>query len=91
MITEGDAISSYGGIPFTQDHPVTLADLDAWKVPTMMMTGDADLWTPPSMMRIFVSHLRHGKGVVIPDSGHDGYWENPELFNREVLNFIRQY
>jgi pimeloyl-ACP methyl ester carboxylesterase len=28
---------------------------------------------------------------VIPDSGHDGYWENPEFFNREVFNFIRQY
>jgi pimeloyl-ACP methyl ester carboxylesterase len=91
MITEGDAIASYGGIPFTQDRPVTLADLDAWKVPTMMMTGDADLWTPPSIMRIFVSHLQHGKGVVIPDSGHDGYWENPEFFTREVFNFIRQY
>jgi pimeloyl-ACP methyl ester carboxylesterase len=90
MITEGDAIAPYGGIPFTQDHPLTLADLDAWKVPTLMMTGDADLWTPPSIMRIFVSHLQHGKGVVIPESGHDGYWENPEFFNREVLNFIRQ-
>jgi pimeloyl-ACP methyl ester carboxylesterase len=70
---------------------LTLADLDAWKVPTMMMTGDADLWTPASIMRIFVSHLQHGKGVVIPESGHDGYWENPEFFNREVLGFIRQH
>jgi pimeloyl-ACP methyl ester carboxylesterase len=25
---------------------------------------------------------------VIPECGHSAYWEQPELFNRAVLDFI---
>jgi pimeloyl-ACP methyl ester carboxylesterase len=70
---------------------LTVAKLDAWQLPTMMITGDADLYTPPSMMRIFVSHLKHGEGAVIPESAHATYWENPEAYNRTVLKFIRKH
>jgi len=27
--------------------------------------------------------------VVAPDAGHSAYWEQPEVFNRAVLDFIR--
>ena len=28
--------------------------------------------------------------VTIPDSGHSAYWENPDMFNRTVLDFLRR-
>lgn len=76
--------------PVTSD-PLTVAKLETWQLPTMLIAGDADLYTPPSMMRIFVSHLKRGQGAVIRESAHEAYWENPEEYNRTVLKFIRKH
>jgi len=80
-----------GGAPMP--NQLTVEQLEAWTLPTMMITGDADNYTPPAMMRIFVSHLKHGNGTgaVIPESAHATYWENPEAYNRAVLDFIRKH
>jgi pimeloyl-ACP methyl ester carboxylesterase len=74
-------------------NQLTVEKLEAWTLPTMMITGDADNYTPPAMMRIFVSHLKHGNGAgaVIPESAHATYWENPDAYNRTVLKFIRKH
>jgi len=29
--------------------------------------------------------------VVVPESGHSAYWEQPEIFNRAVLDFIAKH
>jgi len=29
--------------------------------------------------------------VRVPNAGHSVYWEEPELFNRTVLDFIRKH
>jgi pimeloyl-ACP methyl ester carboxylesterase len=89
-----------GGTPNMASGPggapppmLTVEQLEAWTLPTMMITGDADSYTPPAMMRIFVSHLKHGNGAgaVIPESAHATYWENPDAYNRAVLAFIRKH
>ena len=90
-----------GGTPNVSGGPsgapwpnqLTVEMLEAWTLPTMMITGDADNYTPPAMMRIFVSHLKHGNGAgaVIPESAHATYWENPDAYNRAVLAFIRKH
>jgi pimeloyl-ACP methyl ester carboxylesterase len=89
-----------GGTPNVSGGPggapppmLTVEKLEAWTLPTMMITGDADNYTPPAMMRIFVSHLKHGNGAgaVIPESAHATYWENPDAYNRAVLAFIRKH
>jgi pimeloyl-ACP methyl ester carboxylesterase len=72
---------------------LTVETLEAWTLPTLMITGDADNYTPPATMRMFVSHLKHGNGAgaVIPESAHATYWENPDAYNRAVLAFIRKH
>lgn len=62
--------------------------LAAWRLPVLMVTGDADLYTPPSMMRVVASRISGAESFVIPECGHSGYWERPDLFNRIVLDFI---
>ncbi|MGD9841286.1 MAG: alpha/beta fold hydrolase [Steroidobacteraceae bacterium] len=70
---------------------VTLNDLNGLKVPLLVMTGDADLYTPPSLLRVLSSRLKRVESAVIPESGHSSYWENPGVFNRTVLAFISKY
>lgn len=70
---------------------VTFAGLATLKMPTLLMTGDADLYTPPSVLRMFGARMKQAELVVIPETGHSAYWEQPELFNRTVLAFLAKH
>src|SRR5436190_17042467 len=70
---------------------LTFAQLETIKVPTLLLTGDADLWAPPSLMRLFAARIKHAETAIVPESGHSAYWEQPEVFNRLVLTFIRKH
>jgi pimeloyl-ACP methyl ester carboxylesterase len=69
-------------------HVVTPEKLETLKVRTLLMTGAADLFTPPSIMRMIARHLPNSEVVIAPECGHAIYWEQPEFFNRTVLGFI---
>ena len=34
---------------------------------------------------------QRAESVVVPEAGHSTYWEQPEVFNRAVLAFIRKH
>jgi pimeloyl-ACP methyl ester carboxylesterase len=72
-------------------NAVTWTNLEAFKVPTLLMTGDADLYTPPSVLRMFTARMKQAESHVVTDSGHSSFWENPDDFNRTVLAFISKY
>jgi pimeloyl-ACP methyl ester carboxylesterase len=55
----------------------------------LLLTGDADLYTPPAMLRLFKKRMPRAEAHVIAESGHAPQWENPAEFNRRVLGFIR--
>ena len=67
---------------------VTFALLETIRVPTLLMTGDADLYCPPSVLRLFAERIRGVDTAIVPETGHSAYWEQPDLFNRVVLAFI---
>jgi pimeloyl-ACP methyl ester carboxylesterase len=67
---------------------VTFALLETIAVPTLLLTGDADMYSPPPIMRMFAARVKGSTSMVIPESGHSAYWEQPDLFNRAVLDFI---
>ena len=70
---------------------VTFALLETITVPTLLLTGDADMYAPPPIMRMFAARVKSSQTAVIPEAGHSGYWEQPEFFNRTVLDFIRKH
>jgi pimeloyl-ACP methyl ester carboxylesterase len=72
-------------------NKVTFALLETIAVPTLLLTGDADMYSPPPIMRMFAARVKGSHAVVIPESGHSAYWEQPELFNRTVLEFIGKH
>src|SRR5882672_2217315 len=69
-------------------HVVTPEKLETLKVRTLLMTGAADLYTPPSIMRMIARHVPNNELVIVEECGHSPYWEQPEFFNRTVLEFI---
>ena len=62
--------------------------LETLKVRTLLMTGAADMFTSPSIMRMIARHVPDNEVVIAPECGHSIYWEQPEFFNRTVLGFI---
>jgi len=70
---------------------ITWASLETIAVPTLLLTGDADLYAPPAVMRLFAARIRNAESLVVPEAGHSAYWEQPETFNKAVLDFIRRH
>ena len=70
---------------------MTWARLRELEVPTLLLTGDADLYTPPAVLRMFQENLPRAEAVVIPETGHSSYWENPRVFNRVLLDFLGRH
>ena len=66
---------------------ITWAKLETISLPMLLIGGDADMYTPPSMLRLQASHLREAETVLISESGHAPNWEQPEAFNKALLNF----
>jgi pimeloyl-ACP methyl ester carboxylesterase len=75
----------------TMRNRVTFALLETMTVPTLLLTGGADLYVPPPVMQLFVKRIKGSESVVVPEAGHSTYWEQPEVFNRAVLAFIRKH
>jgi pimeloyl-ACP methyl ester carboxylesterase len=75
----------------TMKSHMTFSTLERIKLPTLLLTGDADLYAPPAVLRLFAARIAGSESVVVPEAGHSAYWEQPEIFNRTVLAFIRKY
>ena len=70
---------------------ITFALLETISVPALLLTGDADMFAPPPVMKMFAARIRRAETLVVPEAGHSTYWEQPDAFNRAVLDFIRKH
>ncbi|GAA3074095.1 alpha/beta fold hydrolase [Pseudonocardia yunnanensis] len=87
---EEEAIS---GKQLTQKNAnaITWAAVETIRTPTLLLTGSADLYTPPSMLRLQASHLRHARVEIIEEAGHAPNWEQPDRFNAILLDFLKRH
>ena len=82
----------YGAIPAQPPRePITYARLATMQVPTLILSGEADLLSPPALMRLLADHIPTSRFASLPDAGHAGFWERPEVWNGLALEFIKQY
>jgi pimeloyl-ACP methyl ester carboxylesterase len=72
-------------------HTAAANGLGTIRIPTLLMTGDADLYAPPALMRMMADQIPGSEFVVVPDVGHALYWERPDVFNSTVLAFIAKH
>jgi pimeloyl-ACP methyl ester carboxylesterase len=69
--------------------PNTYAKMETIRVRTLVMPGGADLLSPPAFTKLWAAHIKDAEWVLVGDSGHSINTEQPELFNRHVLGFIK--
>ena len=73
----------------SQRTKITFEKLATIRAPTLLMPGDQDLQTPPWVMRRQLTHIPGAQFIVLPEAAHSINWEQPETFNRNVLERIR--
>jgi pimeloyl-ACP methyl ester carboxylesterase len=72
-------------------QPLTWARLETIRQPTLLVTGESDLYTPPSLLRMQAQHMPHAEYATIAEAGHSPYWEQPEVFNKLLLAFLDRH
>jgi pimeloyl-ACP methyl ester carboxylesterase len=80
-----------GATAQTYRNRMTFSLLETLKVPTLLVAGGADMYAPPPLLGLFTARIKNAESLILPDVGHSGYWEQPEVFNRAVLDFIRKH
>ena len=58
------------------------------RVPTLIVGGEDDRWTPPRFQRYFAEHVIGSRLVMFPDCGHYPFVERADAFNAELDSFI---
>jgi pimeloyl-ACP methyl ester carboxylesterase len=77
--------------PQATRNRITFAALESITTPTLLITGDADLYAPAPVLRLFAARFPSCESVVVPECGHSAFWEQPEVFNRAVLDFLSKH
>jgi pimeloyl-ACP methyl ester carboxylesterase len=60
-------------------------------IPTLIIVGREDKWTPVKYSQFFQDNIKGSEFVIIENSGHMVMIEQPEETNRAILNFIKNY
>ena len=70
---------------------MTFARLETMRVRVLILVGEADLLSPPALMRLLAANIPGHQFASVPEAGHAAFWEQPELWNRLVLEFIGRH
>jgi len=76
------------GQPVRLRSRLTWAAIATLQVPVLLLTGDADLWIPPALLRRVALKFSNSRVAIVADAGHSAQWEQPAAFNRLVLDFL---
>jgi pimeloyl-ACP methyl ester carboxylesterase len=67
---------------------LTLSRLATLRLPVLALCGEADLISPPALMRLLAGRIPGCRFATIPEAGHAAHWEQPAVWNHLVLEFL---
>jgi pimeloyl-ACP methyl ester carboxylesterase len=83
-----DITRAEGHVRQRMSRDVSLDMLAGLTVPTLLIAGGADLLAPPELMRLFAARIPDREFVSLGEAGHCVHWEEPNEWNRLVLDFL---
>jgi 3-oxoadipate enol-lactonase len=69
------------------ERPDSMDTLKTINVPTLVVTGDEDIFTGPNEAELMRRHIPGSQVRIIPKAGHYSAWEQPE----ETIRILRQF
>lgn len=73
-----------------RDRPDSRPTLPTITVPTLVLTGEADVLTPPTDAAAMVAAIPGARQFIVPRAGHLSPLENPRAVNAAFRTFLRE-
>ncbi len=70
------------------ERPDSVDTLKTINVPTLLITGDEDVFTGLNEAELMRQHISASELCVIPKAGHYATWEQPEQAARLLRQFL---
>ena len=86
---ESDPVGLKGCLLAMAGRTDTTGYLDKIKIPVLVLCGELDQLTPPSVMKSMSDRIASSEFHTIPKSGHVTPVENPQVFNSTVEKFLK--
>ncbi|MDO6433270.1 alpha/beta fold hydrolase [Flavitalea sp. BT771] len=86
--TAEGAAAAHRGRADRRDH---LSFLPSIRVPTLVVVGEEDYFTPPPIARLMSDRIPGAALAVIPAAGHLPNMETPEAFNETLYAFLKTH
>ncbi len=88
LIIENDEKGIAGTLIALATRTDTTHILEKINTPVLIIVGEDDLLTPPSLAQAINSKIKNSEIVLIPKAGHLSNLENSERFNENLLKFL---
>jgi pimeloyl-ACP methyl ester carboxylesterase len=88
LILSNSAEAIVGAINVLMTRPDSTSLLSSIHCPTLIVVGEEDTLTPPSMSRDLQRGIPGSELAVLRKSGHLSSLEQPEAFNAELARFL---
>jgi len=88
IIASTDPLSLAGNLLAMAARTDTTASLSSVEVPALILVGEHDSITPPTLSRAMAARIPDAELHVVPAAGHLSNLENPEFFNAKLLDFL---
>jgi len=75
-------------VKMVTSRPSVVAELGRVEAPTLVVVGDEDVATPPSVARQLAAHIPGARLEVLPRTGHLSTVEQPELMGKLLRAFL---
>lgn len=81
-------LSVFGTLLALASRTDTSSSLKDIKCPTLILVGEKDLLTPPSAAQSIKDAVPNSELYVLPNAAHMSNMENPEEFNKYLVDFV---
>ncbi len=89
MIEANPPIGISGALLAMAARTDTTAALAGITVPTLILVGEEDKLTPPSVSEAMAKKIPHAVFHIIPEAAHLSNLENPAIFNEHLFTFLK--
>ncbi|MEN3038755.1 MAG: alpha/beta fold hydrolase [Candidatus Kryptonium sp.] len=90
MITQNNEIGIAGNLIALATRTDTTHIIEKIDVPVLIVVGEDDALTPPSLAQSLHAKIKNSQIVVIPSAGHLSNVENSEKFNEAIISFLNR-
>jgi pimeloyl-ACP methyl ester carboxylesterase len=70
---------------------LAIANADWINCPTLLMTGEHDMFAPPPLLERLATRISHAETRIVEGAGHDVQNSHPDWLARTILDWLERH